>query len=350
MTTGWKQALIPSTATIRDAVKAIDTSRVKIALVVADGGRLLGTVTDGDVRRALLRGTSLDQSAADIMNRKPVVAGPDASRQQLLAVMKETTLRCVPLVDARQHVVDVAMLGDLLQGGERDNLVVIMAGGPGTRLSPITLERPKPMVHVGPKPILETILECFTEYGFKKFYFSVNYKAEMVKEYFGDGARWGVSIGYLEESERRGTAGPLSLLPVRPRQPLLVMNGDLLTKINLQQLLDFHGEHRAMATMCVREYDFQVPYGVVRTDGHRVASVDEKPVHRFFVNAGIYALEPAALDFIPREGYFDMTTLFERLIERKCETAAFPIREYWLDIGRLDDLERAQADYGGLFK
>jgi NDP-sugar pyrophosphorylase family protein len=229
-------------------------------------------------------------------------------------------------------------------------VVVIMAGGLGTRLTPITDEKSKPMVHVGPRPILETILDNCREHGFKNFYLSVNYKADMVKDYFGDGSRWDVSIRYLEESQRLGTAGPLSLLPKRPVKPFLVMNGDLLTKINLRQLLDFHAEHTAKATICVREYDFQVPYGVVRIKDHYVLSVDEKPVHRFFVNAGIYALDPDTLDLIPSDTLFDMTSLFQRLIEKSYQTAAFPIREYWLDIGRLNDLERAQVDYDGLFK
>ena len=346
----WKQALVPSTAAIRDAVEAIDSSQIQIALVIDPAGHLIGTVTDGDVRRALLRGVSLDQGIIEVMNPNPVTASPADGRQKLLFVMRETSIRCIPVVDEERRVVNVAVLNELWQEEKRDNVIVIMAGGLGTRLTPITEDRPKPMVHVGPRPILETILDNCREHGFKNYYLSVNYKANMVKEYFGDGSRWGVSIRYLEESKRLGTAGPLSLLPERPTKPLLVINGDLLTKINLHQLLDFHAENGARATMCVREYDFQVPYGVVRIDKQRVVSVDEKPVQRFFVNAGIYALEPDTLDLILPDTLFDMTSLFQNLIEGKSATAAFPIREYWLDIGRLNDLERAQIDYNVLFK
>jgi dTDP-glucose pyrophosphorylase len=346
----WKQALLPQSSAIREAVKAIDGSQIQIALVVDEGGRLVGTVTDGDVRRALLRGISLDEGVAGIMNRNPVLASPSQSRHELLALMRKTLVRCIPIVDSERRVKNVAVLNELWREDAHDNMVVIMAGGLGTRLNPITEERPKPMINVGPRPILETILQNCREHGFKNYFLSVNYMADMVKAHFGDGSRWGVSIRYLEETQRLGTAGPLSLIPERPTKPLLVMNGDLLTKINLRQLLDFHAQHAVKATMSVREYDFQVPYGVVRIDDHRVSSVDEKPLHRFFVNAGIYALDPDVLDLIPPATPFDMTSLFQQLIERGYPAAAFPIREYWLDIGRFDDLEQARIDYDGLFR
>ena len=193
----WKQALVPSTAAIRDAVEAIDSSQIQIALVVDPAGHLIGTVTDGDVRRALLRGVNLDQGVIEVMNRKPVTASPADGRQKLLTVMRETSIRCIPVLDEERRVVNVAVLKELWQGEKRDNVIVIMAGGFGTRLTPITEERPKPMVHVGPRPILETILDNCREHGFKSYYLSVNYKADMVREYFGDGSRWGVTIRYL---------------------------------------------------------------------------------------------------------------------------------------------------------
>jgi NDP-sugar pyrophosphorylase family protein len=224
-----------------------------------------------------------------------------------------------------------------------------MAGGLVNRLRPLTDECPKPMLKVGNKPLLETIVENFIEYGFHRFYISVNYMADVVESYFGDGSRWGVDIEYLHEEHRLGTAGALSLLPETPTEAILVMNGDLLTKVNFKQLLDFHYGHQAQATMCVREYDFQVPYGVVKIDGQRITSIDEKPIQRFFVNAGIYVLEPEALDLISSNIFFDMTTLFEKLIELKKEPAVFPIREYWLDIGHLADYNRANGEYRDIF-
>jgi dTDP-glucose pyrophosphorylase len=346
----WKQALVRPSVTIREAVKAIDDSKIQIALVVDENEHLLGTVTDGDVRRALLKGISLDDSVTRVMNTHPTVANQHDSQQQILAIMKQTTHRCVPVLDGNRRLVNVALLNEIIQSDQRDNIVVIMAGGLGSRLSPLTDQCPKPLLKVGAKPIMETILDSFREYGFRNFYLSVNFKAEMVKEHFGDGSPWGVSIRYIEEDKRLGTAGALALLPEVPTKPLLVMNGDLLTKINFQHLLDFHNEHQAKGTMCVREYDLQIPFGVVKIENHRIRSIDEKPVHRFFVNAGIYVLQPDTLDIIPGNSYFDMTSMFEKLVESGQETAVFPIREYWLDIGQVNDLEKARLEYGGLFE
>jgi NDP-sugar pyrophosphorylase family protein len=219
-----------------------------------------------------------------------------------------------------------------------------MAGGLGSRMHPLTRESPKPLLTVGSRPILETILSSLAGAGFERFFIAVNYKAEMVKAHFGDGARWGVRVEYLEEQERLGTAGALGLLPGRPENAVLVMNADLLTKLDFQHLLDFHADSGADATMCVREYHLEVPFGVVETDGHRISAIEEKPEHRFFVNAGIYMLEPTVLDYVAGDEALDMTDLFARLIEDGRETAAFLMREYWLDVGRPDDFERANSD------
>ncbi len=345
---GWKEALVQSTAKIRDAVLAIDRSHIQIALVVDEKKSLVGTVTDGDVRRAILKGKSLDGPVCEIMNQNPTVGTANDSQQHLLAVMQKKLHRCIPIVDDKHHVIRVALLNELIQPVERDNVVVIMAGGFGSRLSPLTNECPKPLLKVGTKPILEIILENYKDYGFRRFYISVNYKGDMVKEYFGDGSRWGISIQYLEEDKKLGTAGPLSLLPDTLVDPIFVMNGDLITKLNFQQLLDFHIEHGAKATMCVREYDVQVPYGVVNIEDYRILDIDEKPVHRFFVNAGIYVFDPGVLKYVPKYKYYDMPDLFQRLIDLGTETLVFPIREYWIDVGRIEDFKRANGDYNQL--
>jgi NDP-sugar pyrophosphorylase family protein len=224
-----------------------------------------------------------------------------------------------------------------------------MAGGLGKRLGSLTQSCPKPLLKIGGTPILEIIVNRLAEQGFRKLFISVNYRGEMIEDHFGDGARWTADIQYLREPERLGTAGALSLLPERPPQPFVVMNGDLLTKLNLKHLLDFHREHRAKATMCVREYQFQVPFGVVQADEHRLLGIDEKPTHRFLVNAGIYALDPDVLDLVPKNQMFDMPHLFEKLVATGHETMAFPIREYWMDIGRMDDLEQAASEYCEIF-
>ncbi|MDO8463827.1 MAG: nucleotidyltransferase family protein [Gallionella sp.] len=345
----WKEVLVLPETSIREAIRVLDKSAKQIVLVVDKRNHLLGTVTDGDIRRSILTGMPLDDPIQKIMNSDPTVATIDESRESILAVMQRTGLHHIPLVNEHRRVLGLETLDDLIQSRIRENWVVLMAGGLGSRLSPLTDECPKPMLKVGNKPLLETILENFIEYGFHRFYISVNYMADVVKSYFGDGSRWGVHIDYLQENQRLGTAGALSMLPEKPTEALLVMNGDLLTKVNFKQLLDFHVEHHAQATMCVREYDFQVPYGVVKIDTHRITSIDEKPIQRFFINAGIYVLEPEVLDLIPSNTYFEMPLLFNTLIEHQKETAVFPIREYWLDIGQLSDYDRANGEFMRVF-
>ena len=346
----WKNALLKQNASIRDAIETIDKGSFQIAVIVDDNGRLVGAVTDGDVRRGILRGVSFEQGVELIMRKNPKAASVDDDHQRILSLMKQYSIHQIPLLDSSGVVVGLELLDELLQAEDRDNPVVIMAGGLGKRLSPLTDSVPKSLIAIGSKPILQTILENFIEYGFKKFYLAVNYKDHMIKDFFGDGSKWKVRIQYLSENCRLGTAGALSLLPELPQTPFLVMNGDLLTKVNFAQLLNFHQESKATATMCVREYDFQVPFGVVNIDDHLIKSIDEKPIHRFFVNAGIYVLEPAVLDLIPKQKLFDMPQLFDQLIARQKKTGAFPIREYWLDIGRLDDLERAHEEFPKVFK
>jgi len=345
----WREVLVSPSTSILETIQIIDSAALQIALVVDGDGRLLGTVTDGDIRRAILKGLSLTEPVARAMNPAPTVALVNEGRQEILAVMKAKNLRQIPVLDEAGRVVGIEILEELLKGGRKDNLVVLMAGGLGSRLRPLTQECPKPLLRVGSRPILETILHNFIEYGFERFYISVNYKADMIKKYFGDGSRWSVRIEYLEEEQSLGTAGPLSLLPEKTDRPLLVMNGDLLTRVNFDQLLQFHLDSRALATMCVREFDLQVPYGVVKIDGHRLLGIDEKPVQRFFINAGIYVLQPSVLELIPCVACYDMPDLFARLVEQGRETAVFPVREYWLDIGRLSDYERANGEYEAIF-
>lgn len=320
-----------------------------IVLVVDEEGRLLGTVTDGDIRRSIIAGLTLDAPFARIMNRNPVAARADDSPEQVMHLMKTKMIRHVPRVDKERQVVGMEVLADFFQQCRRDNIVVLMAGGSGIRLRPLTNDIPKPLLKVGNKPILETIIQNFIEYGFHRFYLSVNYKAEMLEAYFGGGERWGIEINYLREEQKLGTAGAFSLLPEEPDRPVIVMNGDLLTKINFSQLLDFHNEQNVEATMCVREYSYSIPFGVVRLEDNRLMGIEETPIHRAWINTGIYVLEPSTLGLIPKNKYFDMPELFHKLIERQRQSAAFPIREYWFDIGRMDDFERANGEYYRFF-
>jgi len=331
-------------ASILTALRIIDQGAVQIALIVDSERKLMGTVTDGDIRRALLRGVSLEAPVSEIMNRQPRTAKHDMDKEAILSVMQYLNLRQFPVLDAEGRVVRLELLDDLLYHRKFDNWIVLMAGGLGSRLGELTKDTPKPLLKVGTKPILEVILENFISHGFHRFYISVNYKAEMIRDYFGDGSRWGVEIRYLHEQKRLGTAGALSLLPDNPDLPVLVMNGDLLTKVNFRQLIDFHNETNAKATMCVREFELQVPYGVVQIANHRLRAIEEKPVQRFFVNGGIYVLSPDMLRFIPEDSFYDMPALFDEIIARGENASVFPIREYWIDIGRTDDFERANVE------
>lgn len=345
----WKDVLISPDTTIIKAIEIIDAGSLQIAMVVDKANKLVGTVSDGDVRRAILKGISFDRPVRDIMFTEPTVAGPQVSRDVIVTTMRMKQLHQIPLVNKDGCVVGLDLWDDLINLQERQNTVVLMAGGLGTRLGELTKDCPKPLLRVGNKPVMETVLENCIEYGFKHYYISVNYKANMVKDYFGNGTRWGVEINYLEEEKRLGTAGALGLLPEIPTMPVLVMNADVLTKINFKHLMEFHDEYKSVATMCVREYEFQVPFGVVQLDNHRLKAIQEKPVHQFFVNAGIYVLNPEAVLMVPNNDYFDMPALFDKLLDKQSETAAFPIREYWLDIGRKDDFEQANGDYDEVF-
>lgn len=345
----WKKSVILPTASIRDALQALDKSALQIAFVVDEKNCLLGAVTDGDIRRSLLRGGELSQPVTTVMNNHPIVALQGTDSTVLLQRMRDKTIRQIPLVDQESRLVGLARMEELLYRPQRDNVVVLMAGGLGTRLRPLTDKIPKPLLKVGAKPILETILENFLDAGFYQFYFAVNYKSQMIEDYFGNGSRFGAEIQYLHENKRMGTAGALYFLPELPKKPIIVMNGDLLTKVDFGALLDYHVEEKAAATMAVRDYNYQVPYGVVDFDGERIAAIREKPTYSFFVNAGIYVLSPEAVAYVNKEEFFDMPQLFEVLVTEGKKTTVYPIREYWLDIGRMDDFERAQEAYGEMF-
>ena len=341
----WKKTVVFSGASLGDAIECINTTAVQIALVLDETGRLLGTLTDGDIRRAVLRGQGLNTVVNEVMNGNPMTASADATREELLGIMRRHTFHHLPLVDDERKVVGLAALDSLVGIVSQENWVVLMAGGLGKRLMPLTQNCPKPMLTIGGRPILETILEGFAEQGFRKFFLSVNYKAELIQDHFNDGSKWGVEIEYLHEKKALGTAGALSLLPNRPDAPMIVMNGDLLTKLNFNSILQFHEQNKAIATMAVRSHEYQVPYGVVQVNDGSIRAITEKPTHSFFVSAGIYVLSPDVLSHIPKDEFFDMPSLYQRLLVEGKNVAAYQMNDYWLDIGRMHDFERAQEEY-----
>ena len=345
-----KDLLITEDFTIKKALEVIDKGTKRIAIVVDNSNKLLGTLNDGDIRRALLNESSLNSSIKNIYHKNPFICNINDSKSTIIKTALKNKVYQIPIVDDNNKLVGVEDLATLLSSKKKKNKVILMAGGLGTRLQPLTNEIPKPLLKVGTKPILETIIENFCNYGFKDIIISVNYKADMIKNYFQDGSKFGVNIEYLEENKRLGTAGALSLIKEDINEAFFVMNADLLTNVNFEQLLDFHNQGNSTSTMCVREYDFQVPYGVIKTKDDKIQSISEKPIHKFFVNAGIYLLSPEVLEFIPNNTFYDMPTLFEELIEKDYNVLSFPIHEYWLDIGRVVDYERANNEYANIFK
>jgi dTDP-glucose pyrophosphorylase len=341
----WKSCLVSSTTSIIEAIKVINASSFQIVLVAGSDTKLLGTVTDGDIRRAILNDIPMDQPVERIMTKNPTTALWNVSREDIIELMREKELRQIPLLDENGRIVDLKILVHMIQKHTCDNWVVLMAGGMGNRLKPLTDQCPKPLLKVGGKPILETILSKFSEQGFHKFYISLNYKATMIQEYFGDGSRFGVKIRYLKEKKWLGTAGAVGMIKERLEEPFIVMNGDLLTTVNFSHLVNFHLESKSVATMCVRELDLQVPYGVVKIENQKLVGLEEEPVHSFFVNAGIYVLSPETIGIVPTDRRFDMTTLFEKMLVLNKSVSIFPIHEYWLDIGRQRDYERAEDEF-----
>jgi dTDP-glucose pyrophosphorylase len=338
-------------STVRQTVEAIDAGAVEIALVVDEDRRLIGTVSDGDVRRALLRGTQLGDAIDDLAHRDATTAAPGTSREQLLSLMTERGIEQIPLIEDGR-VVDLAFMRDLVRNdfAGRDHKVVIMAGGEGQRLRPLTDEVPKPMLPVGDGPLLETVLGQVRRAGFGKVLMAVNYRADVIEDHFGDGSDFGVQIDYVREEQALGSAGALQLVRDQLDEPFIVMNADLLTNVNLGALLRYHQEEGDAVTIGVRRYQLEVPYGVVDIDDGAVTGLREKPSVGFFVNAGLYAVSPEAVELLPPQvRQFHMTDLVDAALTAGKRVGSFPVREYWLDIGQLADYERADADHATYF-
>jgi dTDP-glucose pyrophosphorylase len=330
---------------VRDTIGNLNESGLQIVLVVTTEGTLVGTITDGDIRRGMLRGLDLSSPIDSIVYREALVVPPKLARTTVLGLMQANEIHALPVVDETRRVVGLHVLTELLTPAKRSNLMVIMAGGKGTRLRPDTENCPKPLLPVRGKPMLEHIIERAKADGFERFALAVHYLGHMIEEYFGDGSRWQVHIEYLREDSPLGTAGAIGLLEPRPEAPFAVSNGDVLTDIRYGELLEFHCRHGAAATMTVRPHEWQHPFGVVRTKGVDITGFDEKPITRTYVNAGIYALQPSVVDCLQVGEHCDMPTLFGRLRERGERTIVYPMHEPWMDVGLPAELERAQSTW-----
>jgi len=340
----WRQTLLPENTLLSGVISNLDATGLQIVLVVSPEGTLLGTITDGDVRRGLLRGLDLNSPIDTVIHRESMVAPPQMSRDMVLHLMQANAIHALPVVDESRHVTGLHLLNELLTPNQRPNIMVIMAGGQGTRLRPHTENCPKPMLRVSGKPMLEHIIERAKSEGFHHFVIAIHYLGHMIEEYFGDGSRWQVQIEYLREDKPLGTAGALGLLNPRPALPFIVSNGDVLTDVHYGELLDFHCRHGAASTMAVRLHEWQHPFGVVRTKGVDIIGFEEKPIARSHINAGIYVLEPSALSVLNPDELCDMPTLFSRLQDQTRRTIVYPMHEPWLDVGREEDLTRAQEN------
>jgi len=345
----WKAISLSEKDTIKDALTVLDQQAMQIVLIVSSQQKLIGTLTDGDVRRGLLKGETLDSSIAKIINKSPTFGLESETEIVWKQHIKRKSLRHLPILNAEQKLIGL-YYHKTKQTPRIENPVVLMLGGLGMRLRPLTETLPKPMLPVGNKPILETIVKHISEQGFTEFYFCINYLGDKIRQYFGDGSNWGINITYIEEDKPMGTAGALSLIPNLPECPLIVMNGDLLTKVDFRALLSFHLKHQNSITTCVREYSHQVPYGVIEMEGQVITKLVEKPVYRYFVNAGIYCLNAQITSEMPKEQFYDMPTLVEDQQAKQQKTGGFPLTEYWMDIGHIPDYEQAQADYEIYFK
>lgn len=336
--------------TIREVMDLLGRNRKGIVLIVDADNKLIGTLTDGDIRRAMLANDPQDQQAAKLLERKtgslyahPVTATSGTTNEEMLKLMHDRAIRQVPLLDGEGRVVDVVAMDDLLSEELPGLQAVVMAGGFGTRLRPLTDDTPKPMLPVGDKPILEHTIEQLKQVGIHHINITTHYQPEKIKDHFGDGSEFGVDIEYVSEDRPLGTAGAVGLVNAGA-EPMLVINGDILTSVDFQAMHRYHRKHQADMTLGVRRYDFKVPYGVVECQGAQVRGISEKPEFAFLVNAGIYLLEPSVRQFIPPDERFDMTDLMDVLIAKGRTVASFPIMEYWLDIGQIDDYKKAQTD------
>jgi dTDP-glucose pyrophosphorylase len=341
----WRRSLLSADATLQQAIRSLDESAMQIVLVASPDGALIGTITDGDIRRGLLSGLDLSSPCNAIIRRSPLVVPPEMARNAVLQLMQANRIHQLPVVDKDRHLVGLHIWNELITSPQLTNMMVIMAGGQGTRLRPLTENCPKPMLPVAGKPMLEHIIERARNDGFRHFVLAIHYLGHMIEDYFGDGSGWQVRIDYVREEQPLGTAGALNLLTPRPDAPFLVSNGDVLADIRYAELLDFHLRHNATATMAVRLHEWQHPFGVVNTSGVDIVGFEEKPIIRTHINAGIYAIDPCALDSLAANERCDMPVLFARVMAQGQRAIVYPMHEPWLDIGRPLDYQQVEKGF-----
>lgn len=340
----WREIVLPLSSTIKEVIEVLDKGGMRLVVATSNNGCFEGTITDGDVRRGLLRGLTLSDSCIGVVNRQPIIVSPDVERDKVLQVMLENKIQQIPVINGANEIVGLHLREDFEKPLIRPNRIVIMAGGVGSRLLPYTEKCPKPLLPVAGKPMLLHIIEQAKFRGFRRFVISVNHLGEMIEEYFGSGEEFGVEIEYIRENSPLGTAGALSIHPFQDGLPIIVTNGDVISDINFSDFLDFHIAHQGTATMAVKSHEWQHPFGVVQINGLEVIGIQEKPITKTYINAGVYVLDLEILKLLPKNQPCDMPTLIMMARTNKgAKIYAYPMHEPWLDVGRPDDLIRANG-------
>ncbi len=342
------KCLINENSNIKDVISAIEAGGLRIALIINSDNKFIGTICDGDIRRGLLKGFTLESPITKIINKNSIKASPDSSKKSISRMMEENGISQIPILSFENELVGLEISDDLLPKSSQlinPNYALLMAGGRGVRLKPITNDLPKPLIPINGKPILEIILEQCIDSGIRNFYISVHYLAEKIINYFGDGSKWNVNINYIREDKPLGTAGALNLLPEEFKDPIILINGDVLTKTKFQEVLKYHYINSADLTICAREYVLESPYGVIEVDGIKFNSIIEKPTFRQLVNAGIYVINPSVIKLVKTNSFLDMPELLSICKKDKGKIIVYPVHEYWLDIGKPEALEKANYDW-----
>ncbi|WP_238883203.1 nucleotidyltransferase family protein [Clostridium sp. YIM B02551] len=336
--------LVYKNYSIRRTLEVLDSGAKGIVLLVDDDKKLLGTITDGDIRRAILKGISLEDSIEKVTHFNPVSVNHSMTKDEIKDIFIKKAVKDIPIVDENNIVIDLITINDILLPNGKENLVIIMAGGLGTRLKDLTREIPKPMLKVGSDPLLEHIINNFKKYGFNKFLFSVNYKAEIIENYFQNGIAYGVKINYIKEKKRLGTAGGIKLGTDYIDKDFFVINGDIFTNVNVEAMMNYHKENNFGITVGVRKYFYEIPYGVIEVENKNIKELKEKPTIDYLINGGIYCLSPSMTEFIPEDTYYEITDLINLCIEKGIPVGYYEITDYWMDIGKLEDYQKVNED------
>ncbi|MBU3193972.1 nucleotidyltransferase family protein [Clostridium algidicarnis] len=334
--------------TIRQAIQSIDLGVRGIVLLVNEDELLIGTITDGDIRRAILRGVQLDDSIENVVHYNPISVKKDITKEEMKDIFIKKAVKHIPIVDINNKVIDLISINDILLPEGKDNLVIIMAGGLGTRLKELTKEIPKPMLRVGKDPILQHIINNFKQYGYNKLVLSVNYKADIIENYFQDGYAYGVKIQYVREKKRLGTGGGIKLAKDYIESPFFVTNGDIFTSLNVEDMMSFHIRNKFDITVGVRKYYFEVPYGVINLEKNVIKSIEEKPSVEYLINGGVYCINPDIIDYIPDDKYYEITDLINKCIKEGKKVGSYEIKDYWMDIGKVEDYYKVNEDVSSL--